>query len=121
MGLEENLATIMQTIGWWVKSTSQGMWLTDLQAAEEMTCTGWLLFSAGNYDREAISRGIGEFTSVQVVIRFRAIEDGTKKEVKGKPDTKAPKPPPPVKVLHLEINKNNQGINRSWVRPCHTL
>jgi len=25
MGSNENLATIMQTIGWWLKSTSQGM------------------------------------------------------------------------------------------------
>jgi len=44
MGSKENLSTIMQMIGWWVKSTSQGMWMTDLQSAEEMTCAGWLLF-----------------------------------------------------------------------------
>jgi len=50
MGSEEEFPTIIQTIGWWLKSTSQGMWITDLQSAEETTCTGWLLFSAGDYD-----------------------------------------------------------------------
>ncbi len=50
MGSEEDLSTIMQTIGWWLKSTSQGMWLTDLQSVEETTCAGWLLFSVGDYD-----------------------------------------------------------------------
>jgi len=55
MGSDDDLNTIMQTIGWWLKSTFQGMWLTDLQSMEEMTCTRWLLFSAGDYDREALS------------------------------------------------------------------
>jgi len=70
MGSNENLATIMQMIGWWLKSTSQGMWTMDLQSAEETTCAGWLLFSAGDYDREALSREIWEFIGVQVAIRF---------------------------------------------------
>jgi len=55
MGLEETLEMIMQAIGWWLKSTSQGMWLTDLQSAEETTCAEWLLFSAGEYSWEALS------------------------------------------------------------------
>jgi len=48
MGSQEDLATIMQTISWWLKSTSQGMWLTDLQLAEDTMCAGWLLISAGD-------------------------------------------------------------------------
>jgi len=80
MGSQEDLVTIMQTIGWWHKSTFQGMWLMDLQSAKETTCAGWLLFSAGDYDREALSHKIWEFTGVQVAIRFRVIEDGKKQE-----------------------------------------
>jgi len=37
MGSNEDLSMIMQMVGWWSKSTTQGMWLTDLQAAEETT------------------------------------------------------------------------------------
>jgi len=120
MGSEENLSTIMQTIGWWVKSTSQGMWMTDLQSAEETTCAGWLLFSAGDYDQEALSQAIWEFTGVQVAIRFRAIADGTKKDYNAKPDPKAPKPPPPVKALHIEIDKRNQGGSRSRIEALYS-
>jgi len=82
MGSEEPLSIIMQTISWWMKSTSQGMWLTDLQFAKETTCTGWLLFLAGDYDQEALSREIWEFTGIQVAICFRAIKDSTKKWLK---------------------------------------
>jgi len=46
LGTEQDLETIMETISWWLKSTEQGMWRTDLQMAEESLCAGWLLFSA---------------------------------------------------------------------------
>ncbi len=119
MGSDDDLNTIMQTIGWWLKSTFQGMWLTDLQAAEETTCAGWLLFSAGDYDREALSYEIWEFTGVQVAIRFRVIEDGKKRDKNAKPDPNAPKPPPPIKALHVEINKVNQAVNRSRIEQLY--
>jgi len=54
-GSEEDLATIMQTIGWWLKSTYQGMWLSNLQSAEETTFVGWLLFSAGDFNCDELS------------------------------------------------------------------
>jgi len=54
------------------------------------------------------------------VIRFWAIEDGTKKELKAKPDPKAPKPPPPVKALHIEIDKCNQGGNWSQIEALYS-
>jgi len=120
MGSEEDLSTILQTIGWWLKSTSQGMWLTDLQSAEETTCAGWLLFSAGDYDRAELSREIWEFTGVQVAIRFRAIENGKKREKHAKPDPSAPKPPPPIKALHVEIEKNNQAVNRARIETLYS-
>jgi len=78
MGLQEDISTLMQTIGWWLKSTSQAMWLTDLQLAEDTTCAGWLLFLASDYDREALTQEICKFTGVQVAVHFRAIDDGKK-------------------------------------------
>jgi len=119
IGSEEDLATIMQTIGWWLKSTYQGMWLMDLQSAEETMCPGWLLFSASDYDCKELSREIWDFADVQVAIRFRAIEDGKKKEPTSKPDPKAPKPPPPIKALHVEIDKVNQGLNRARIETLY--
>jgi len=78
MGSQYDLSTIMQTIGWWLKSTSQGMWLTDLQLVEDTICTGWLLFSAGDYNQEALTQEIWNFTGIQVAIYFRAIDDSKK-------------------------------------------
>jgi len=50
--MEVELSTIMEMIGWWLKSMEQGMWKTDLQLAEEMICTGWLLYSIhGTFNR----------------------------------------------------------------------
>jgi len=51
MGMEQDLAMIMETIGWWLKSTEQGMWCTNLQMAKDSLCASWLLFSADEYDR----------------------------------------------------------------------
>jgi len=79
MGSQEDFSTIMQTIGWWLKSMSQGMWIMDLQAAEETICAGWLLFSAGDYDREVLTQEIWNFTGVQVALRFHAIVDDGKR------------------------------------------
>jgi len=113
MGTNEDLTTIMQTIGWWLKSTSQGMWLTDLQSAEETMCAGWLLFLAGDYDRENLTQEIWNFIGVQVAIRFRAIDDGKKRDNSKKTDSKAPSPSPPIKALHVDVDKAHQGVNRS--------
>jgi len=110
----------MQTIGWWLKSTFQGMWLTDLQSAKETTCAGWLLFFAGDYDREALSHEIWEFTGVQVANRFRVIEDGKKQEKNVKLDPNAPKPPLAIKALHVEIDKLNQAVNCSQIEQLYS-
>jgi len=120
MGLEEDLPVIMQTIGWWLKSTSQGMWVTDLQLAEETTCTGWLLFSAGDYDHEGLSKEIWDFTSIQVSVCFCVIKDGKKHDPKAKPDLNAPKPPLPIKALHIEIDKVNQGIAQGRIEALYS-
>jgi len=54
LGTDTELSTVMETIRWWLKSIEQGMWKTDLQSAEETICTGWLLYLAKEYDREAL-------------------------------------------------------------------
>jgi len=51
------------------------MWHMDLQSAEETICTGWLLYSAEEYDRVVL---IWNLTGVQIMLCFRAIDDGTK-------------------------------------------
>jgi len=81
---ENDLETIMETIGWWLKSTEQGMWQTDLQTAEELMCTGWILFLADKYDQEALSREIWNLAGVHVALQYRAIDNGEKKMEKQK-------------------------------------
>jgi len=54
LGTTKDLETIMETIGWWLKSTKQGMWHTDLQTAKDTLCTGWLLFLVEEYNWEAL-------------------------------------------------------------------
>jgi len=66
LGTKNDLETIMETIGWWLKSTEQGMWRTNLKMAEESMCTRWLLFSADEYDHEALSREIWNLAGVHV-------------------------------------------------------
>jgi len=68
LGTDNDLETIMETIGWWLKSTEQGMWCTDLQTAEESMCAGWLLFSVDEYDHEALSQEIWNLAGVHVAL-----------------------------------------------------
>jgi len=97
----------METIGWWLKSMEQGMWRMDLQDTEDTLCTGWLLFSANEYDREALSREIWNLTGVRVALCFRVINDGNCKDGKTKST--------PVKALHIEIDRVHQTLTRSCI------
>jgi len=54
VGMDANLETVMQTIGWWLKSTEQGMWKAPLQFAENTVCVSWLLYLAKEYDCNAL-------------------------------------------------------------------
>jgi len=85
----------------------------DLQLAEDTMCAGWLLFSAGDYDREVLTQDIWNFTGVQVAIRFCAIDNGKKTDKSKKPDTKVTPSPNPIKALHVNIDKVHQGVNQS--------
>jgi len=57
-------------IGWWSKSTKQGMWWMDLQSAEDTLCASWLLFLAEEYNCEALSHEIWNLTGVKVAFQF---------------------------------------------------
>jgi len=96
VGLMEPPASIMANIGWWFKSTNQGMWQMDLQDAEETVCLGWLLYLADEFDRAALCREIWQFLGVSVALRFRDIDNGVAKYTANRTI---------VKALHLDINK----------------
>jgi len=49
-GFMDKPSAVMENIGWWFKSTDQGMWQMTLQKAEETTCMGWLLYSTDEFD-----------------------------------------------------------------------
>jgi len=83
LGTKVELSMVMETIGWWLKSTMQGMWKTDLQSAKEMLCAGWLLYSVEEYDHKALCKEIWNLR-VQIMLRFQAINNGTKKTPKQK-------------------------------------
>jgi len=53
-GFMEPPDKIMENIGWWLRSTEQGMWKAQLQQVEETTGLGWLLFLADEFDKEAL-------------------------------------------------------------------
>ncbi len=87
----------MENIGWWFKSTDQGMWPMTLQNAEDTICLGWLLYSANEFDREALCREIWQFTGVSVSLRFREIDDGN-----GRLENREI-----IKALHIDLNKSD--------------
>jgi len=99
LGLMAPPASIMANIGWWFKSTDQGMWPMDLQDVEETVCLGWLLYSADEFDRAALCYEIWQFSGVLVALCFRDIDDGV---AKGTANHTI------VKALHLDINKADQ-------------
>jgi len=98
----------METIGWWLKSTEQGMWQTDLQTVEESMCVGWLLLLADEYNQEALSREIWNLAGVHVALRYWAIDNGAKKDGKMKNTA--------VKALHIKINRIHQTVTRSRIK-----
>jgi len=83
------------------------MWHTDLQTAKDTLCTGWLLFLADKYNCKALCCENWNLTGVLVALRFRAINDGVKKDGKNKVT--------PVKALHIKIDKVHQTMTRSWI------
>jgi len=56
--MEVELFTVMEAIGWWLKSTKQGMWKTNLQLDKETLCAGWLLYLVEEYDCKALCKEI---------------------------------------------------------------
>jgi len=68
LGMELKLETIMETIGWWLKSTKQDIWQSNLQSMEETLCTRWLLFLAEEYDCKARSWELWNLKGVNVAL-----------------------------------------------------
>jgi len=112
LGTKQDLETIMETIGWWLKSTEQGMWRTNLQTVEESMCASWLLFSADEYDHEALSREIWNVAGVHVALRYHTIDDGAKRDGKTKSTL--------VKALHIEIDRTHQTVTRSQIKNLYS-
>jgi len=102
LGTEQDLVTIMETIGWWLKLMEQGMWRTNLQTAEDSMCARWLLFLANN----TIGK-IWNLVGVHIALQYQAIDDGTKKEGKTKSAL--------VKALHIEIDWIHQTVTRNCI------
>jgi len=113
-------AKIFANIGWWLKATDQGLWGCPLQTAEDTVCLGWLLYSADEYDKEALCREIWQFTGVTVALQFRAIDNGTpciyedkkrnndKQKATSSSGVSESKPNMAdniIKALHIKINK----------------
>jgi len=80
LGTDINIETIMQTIGWWLKSTEQGMWKAPLQFVENTVCVRWLFYLADEYNHEALCQNIWDLTGIQVALRYIIINDSKKKE-----------------------------------------
>jgi len=110
---EQELSAIMETVNWWLKSMEQGMWRMDLQSAEDTICTGWLLYSVEEYDREALCTEIWNLTGMQTALHFQAIDDDSKKDPKNKTT--------PVKVLHIEIDWVHQTVTCSRIEHLYLL
>ena len=79
--------------------------MAPLQNVEDITCLGWLLYSADEYDKDELTKEIWSFTGVQTALRFREIDDG----VPRKPNqNRTPRP----KALHIEIDKREPAQAR---------
>jgi len=79
VGMEAEPPTVVKDISWWLQSTKQGMWPSQLQVAKDTACLGWLLFSTDELDKEALHKEIWQMTGVQVALCYWAIDDGVPK------------------------------------------
>jgi len=52
----------------WLRATHQVLWPRSISMAEKTVCLGWLLYSAPEYNREAISQAIYKVTGVPVAL-----------------------------------------------------
>jgi len=94
---------IMENIGWWLCSTEQGIWKAPLQQAKDTTGLGWLLFSADEFDKEALKAQIWETTGVHIALRYWAIDNGVIKR-----DANNLKQ---VKAIHIEVEKSDPATS----------
>ncbi len=89
-------AQLVEKLGPWLSATKQGMWSCQLPLAEQITCIGWLLYSAPEYDLSLLHQQIKKDTGIDAALRFHSIStDGSSPADGTKPWTKA---------IHLEVN-----------------
>jgi len=110
LGTNIDLEMVMQTIGWWLKSTKQGMWKAPLQFVENTVCVGWLLYSPDEYNCKALCWDIWNLTRIQVALYFWVIDDRKKKDSNDKIKSVL------VKALHIEINQVQQMTVQSRIK-----
>jgi len=96
LGMSLPAHQLLEKISPWLCATCQGLWPRSMSTAEKTVCLGWLLYSAPEYNREAISQAIYKVTGVPVALRLRKINRGTLSRA----TTKAK----PILALHLEVD-----------------
>jgi len=79
VGMETDPAPVVEDISWWLQSTKQGMWPSQLQEAEETTYLGWLLFSTDELDKKVLCKETWQMTGDQVALQYHAIDNGVPK------------------------------------------
>jgi len=112
-GFMEPPDKIMENIGWWLCSMEQGMWKARLQQAKETTGLGWLLFSADEFDKEALKVRIWEITGVHIALCYQAIDDGIIKR-----DANNQKR---VKAIHIEVGKFSLTMSQNRLKRLYSL
>jgi len=104
---------LLEQICPWLHATHQGLWPHPIAMAEKTVCLGWLLYSAPEYNREAISQAIYKATGVTVALRLRKINQGKSWRV--------PTLATPILALHLEVDSREQRRSRKKIATIYTI
>jgi len=89
-------AQLVEKLGPWLSATKQGMWIHQLPLTEQITCIGWLLYSAPEYNLSFLCQQIKKDTGIDVALCFCSIlNDGSSLADGTTPQTKA---------IHLEVD-----------------
>jgi len=76
LGMSLPATQLLKPIEPWLRVSHQGIWPRQIPRAERTKCLGWLLYSAPEYNREAIRQAILKDTGVQVALSLWKINRG---------------------------------------------
>jgi len=93
LGSTYPLDHLVREMGPWLTETRQGMWTRQIPLAETL---GWLLFSAPEYNLQALWRKIQQITGVDVSLPFCSINNGKPQNTSNKMTR--------TKATHLEVD-----------------